>query len=165
MTSTEPDQPPLHLEGGRFYKSINDGHYQSFPEFTLKNDIIHFQKDQLNLKLMNDESSICDQAPPERSQVGPSESTMNCQNLNMASGSLDLQSVAEIVKEPSPKKAAEPIKNEGPKTKKFNKFKRMQDVDKKGQLYTPYIIEPSIRSGQKKQPNAQELPRPKSDMT
>jgi hypothetical protein len=40
------------------YNDPSSSAYQSFPEFTLKPDITHFQKDQFNLRLLTDDSSL-----------------------------------------------------------------------------------------------------------
>ena len=51
------------------YNDPSSSAYQSFPEFTLKPDITHFQKDQFNLRLLTDDSSLLwDSSKP--SQLG-----------------------------------------------------------------------------------------------
>lgn len=46
------------MEPFTMYNDPSSSAYQSFPEFTLKPDITHFQKDQFNLRLLTDDSSL-----------------------------------------------------------------------------------------------------------
>ena len=51
------------------YNDPSSSVYQSFPDFTLKPDITHFQRDQFNLRLLTDDSSLLwDSSKP--SQLG-----------------------------------------------------------------------------------------------
>lgn len=46
------------LEPFAVYNDPSTSAYQSFPDFTLKPDITHFQRDQFNLRLLTDDSSL-----------------------------------------------------------------------------------------------------------